>query len=254
MSTHRPGRPPESAAELIRKHGLVVMKGVLDTAAIVAVHRHVVSAFAELDARRDRLSDEDRRLLDRLEMPVPRDGPQFRLRVENFRVLDSDSLRRVIRNVVGGDFIWHFPPMVRRQSRGVPGAALPYHQDFAYTRHYSHFLVCWTPLNACGIDAPGLELVPDAHHREFDHDRSWLWEYGLDESTATSLAARGMAPELAPGDVVLFTSLTPHRTYVTDEMAQTRIAIDFRAVGLNAINPVVRKQRRFVDPVDFQLI
>jgi len=244
----------DSAGEILRKHGFVVLRQVLDTGTVASARREVVSAFAELDDRRDRLGDDDRRLLNRLEMPVPREEPRFRLRVENFRVLDSDPLRRVIYDFSGGDFFWHFPPMIRRQVRGVPGAALPYHQDFAYTCHYSRFLVCWTPLTACGVDAPGLELVSDAHHHELKHGRASLWEYGVDGCTAKALSERGIGLELSPGDVVLFTSLTPHRTYVTEEMTKPRLAIDFRAVARKEVGAGVRQERRFVDPLHFRLI
>ncbi|MCA8920205.1 MAG: phytanoyl-CoA dioxygenase family protein [Planctomycetes bacterium] len=248
VPTLPPGAPTQQANDLLAQEGFVVLRQVLDAERVRALGAEVGAAFASLDGRKASLDPEDLRLLERLEMPVPQRGERFRLRVENYRVLDSQPLREIIRRWAGGEFCWHFPPMLRRQQPGVPGAALPYHQDFAYTRHYPKFLVCWTPLSPCGEHAPGLELVRGEHRQELAHGAGATWEFGFDPETAESYAARGIAPVLEPGDVVLFTSLTPHRTYLTRDMTKTRLTIDFRAAAAADLTAELRASRRFVDP------
>lgn len=39
----------------------------------------------------------------------------------------------------------------------LQGEYLHWHQDVA--RIYTNCIVCWTPLDVCGVDAPGLELA-----------------------------------------------------------------------------------------------
>jgi len=130
-----PGVSIAEASALLKEHSLLILRQALDSARVQTVAREAQDAFAELDAGRESLSDEDRRLLDRMEMPVPQQDRGFRLRLENYRVLDSSRLRSIIEGTVG-PFLWHYPPMIRRQTPENTSAALPYHQDFSYTRHY----------------------------------------------------------------------------------------------------------------------
>lgn len=91
------------------------------------------------------------------------------------------------------------------------GHVFPWHQDNGYTfTEPQDYLTCWLPLtpatrrNGCPWVVPGL------------HRRGTL----LHESTALGLSIAGLADEVPgaqaleaePGDVIVFSSLTPHRT------------------------------------------
>jgi hypothetical protein len=84
-------------------------------------------------------------------------------------------------------------------------------------------VTCWIALNACGVDAPGLELVstrlndllPPAQLKEeavrarFGPNQFWT-------------------PALEPGDALLFRGDILHRTYVTPAMSKDRTSIELR--------------------------
>jgi phytanoyl-CoA hydroxylase len=84
----------------------------------------------------------------------------------------------------------------------------PWHQDSAYNFvEPQHFVTCWIALtdatveNGCPFVVPGLHKVGTLHH--------WWTEYGLQclEEPAESVPAEARA-----GSVVVFSSLTPHKT------------------------------------------
>jgi ectoine hydroxylase-related dioxygenase (phytanoyl-CoA dioxygenase family) len=243
-----PGFDPEHAAQLVREHGVVVLRQVLDPARVKALAEQVTAAFNDLDARKETLNEADKRLLERMEMPVPDRDRSFRTRVENFGLLDSPKLIQTIEKIAG-PYVWHFPPQVRRQNPKAQHAFLPYHQDALYTRHYNEFRVCWVPLTPCGADAPGLEIAIGHIDYLVKHESSGSWEEGLAEEEYKRLESLPVfAPVLFPGDVVLFDDKTFHRTYVPPNVSKTRLSFDFRAPPRNSIKDEPKKSRKFVDP------
>lgn len=244
-----PGFAPRQAAHAFRQWGSVVLRQVLDRMHVRQLAADALAAFVALDQRRFRLSPADRRTLDRMEMPVADGGGSFRMRLANYAVLDTPLLVDTI-EALAGPFLWHVPPQVRRQSPEAPDAFLPFHQDDAYTHHYHRFIVCWTPLTACGADAPGLELAMGRVEEALEHRASGLWEAGVPAERLEALLRHlpRYAPVLEPGDAVLFGSRTLHRTYVPAGLQRTRLSIDFRAAPCAAIPDDVRRQRQFIHP------
>jgi hypothetical protein len=84
-------------------------------------------------------------------------------------------------------------------------------------------LTCWIPLNACGVDSPGLELVRGRqpkllHFSELD-----------DASVRRSFDAEELwAPELAFGDGLIFLNSVLHRTNTHPEMMRDRLSVEYR--------------------------
>lgn len=243
-----PSHDARAAGAALSETGVVLLRRLLDPAALAELATEVRSAFESLDARRSALSEEDRRLLDRMEMPVPDPDGAFRLRIRNYRVLDVPRLREILAAAVG-PFLWHFPPMIRRQTPQAARAFLPFHQDWAYTPHYRRFFTCWTTLTPCGRDAPGLEVFCSPVREDMEHREEGLWERGVSDERLRALGGRETcAPVLEPGDVVVFGEHTLHRTAAGPAMTRTRYSIDFRAVPESEIRPEVRLRRKFVDP------
>lgn len=84
-------------------------------------------------------------------------------------------------------------------------------------------LTCWLPLDACGAEAPGLELVRVPldfllHFTELD-----------DETLRRRFAPEAFwAPALEPGDGLLFLDGTLHRTFVQPHMRRDRLSVEYR--------------------------
>ena len=102
----------------------------------------------------------------------------------------------------------------RAKLRDAPGASFPWHQDHAFFRMQyilkkeepKRLLAAWAPLVAVGAHNGGVELLPGSHAAGFvRHGRA-----GGFLAAAAPPAARGVVPDLEPGDVLLFTDLTLH--------------------------------------------
>jgi len=108
-----------------------------------------------------------------------------------------------------------------------------WHQDGALGVQFSpeatpalamtELLTCWIPLQACGVDSPGLEFVrgPQAgllHFTELD-----------DSALRRRFAAEDFwAPELEFGDGLVFLNSALHRTYTRAEMRHNRLSVEYR--------------------------
>jgi hypothetical protein len=84
-------------------------------------------------------------------------------------------------------------------------------------------LTCWIPLNACGVDSPGLEFIrsPQAallHFTELD-DAALRKRFPPEEF---------WAPALELGDGLAFLNGTLHRTYARPEMPDNRLSVEYR--------------------------
>jgi ectoine hydroxylase-related dioxygenase (phytanoyl-CoA dioxygenase family) len=87
----------------------------------------------------------------------------------------------------------------------------------------TRLVTCWIALDPCGVDAPGLELI----RRPLDH---LLHFSELNDATLRSRFPPEdfRAPELEPGDALLFHPGVLHRTHVKPEMRRDRLSIEFR--------------------------
>jgi hypothetical protein len=95
----------------------------------------------------------------------------------------------------------------------------------------------WVPLADCGVDAPGLQLVPgpfrplqeavkhDAERSyvdaELEQEQQRLYSSGLDGKPR-------FAPQMRRGDVLIFHNWIMHASYSTPEMRRTRTSFELR--------------------------
>jgi len=87
----------------------------------------------------------------------------------------------------------------------------------------TRLLTCWLPLQSCGRNSPGLEFVrrgPESllHYTELD-DARLRQRFSPDQF---------WAPELLFGDVVVFLARSLHRTWVTPDMEEDRLSVEYR--------------------------
>jgi Phytanoyl-CoA dioxygenase (PhyH) len=87
----------------------------------------------------------------------------------------------------------------------------------------TELLTCWIPLNACGIDSPGLEFVRCRqagllHFTQLD-DLALRRRFAAEEF---------WAPELELGDGLVFLNSVLHRTYAREQMQGNRLSVEYR--------------------------
>lgn len=214
---------------------MALCTGVLDRDAVGALHRAADQTYARLDALPAGCMDER---VSRLQ----EDGVRYVPSAHSFgleTVMTASrctsalprALRDEIRTRLGGPFTsvdalcW-----VRRQAPASQRAAHhhphSWHQDGACGHDYAQdasqglvpMVTLWVPLTACGVHAPGLELVAE--------DVSGLVDlHALADPLPT---APRWAPSMAPGDVLLMEGSVVHRTHVTPAMGEVRTSIELR--------------------------
>ena len=110
-----------------------------------------------------------------------------------------------------------------------PDPGTQWHQDGAFLGHDIRTVNLWVAATECGIDAPGLEIIP----WRIDH----IVDTGTDGSKFGWSVGEGFADRLAqgrdipsphfrPGDAILFDQLCLHRTGVRPSMTRGRYAIE----------------------------
>ncbi len=89
----------------------------------------------------------------------------------------------------------------------------PWHQDNGYTFVTPQdYVTCWVPLNDATIDNGCPWVVPGIHRRgTLEH---WPTELGFEclDKLEDEIDSRAVPVEAKAGDIVVFSSLTPHRT------------------------------------------
>jgi hypothetical protein len=104
-----------------------------------------------------------------------------------------------------------------------------WHQDGAFLGRDTRTLNLWLALSPCGVDAPGLDIVP----QRFDHvlptgTEGALFDWSVSPAVVSEVAGPDgvVSPTFEPGDALLFDHLFLHRTGVTPGMSHERHAIE----------------------------
>src|SRR6266480_214967 len=112
---------------------------------------------------------------------------------------------------------------------GLDPTKANWHQDGAFLGEGIRSVNVWMALSHCGIDAPGLDIVP----KRFDHvvetgteGAIFPWAVGPGVVDRVSAASPVCRPTFEPGDVLLFDDLFLHRTAVDSAMTRERYAIE----------------------------
>ena len=161
---------------------------------------------------------------------------------------EPQRLLEIIEHALGGPVVCDLDhAWVRRQyavHRRPPGhVAHSWHQDGALLYPFDptgacapdadgllRMVTCWVALTSCGQQAPGLELV----RQRLD---SLLPPATLTEDAVRARFAAELfwSPVLEPGDVLLFSGGTLHRTQVEPHMESDRTSIELRFFPAQAI-------------------
>ena len=150
-----------------------------------------------------------------------------RMLFELFELVDDLGLRDLMTEFLGErplmsgikGTLRRVPPDVEVDGR--------WHQDGAFLGETIAALNIWVTLTNCGVDAPGLDIVP----KRFEHvvqDEFAKYDWSLSDE-AVLAAASGMPilrPELEAGDALLFDHMLLHRTGASPGMVRERHAIE----------------------------
>jgi hypothetical protein len=105
-----------------------------------------------------------------------------------------------------------------------------WHQDGAFLGREVRSLNLWLALSPCGVDAPGLDIVPQRFDRILPTGTEGAFFDWSVSPTVVEEAAGGpdaiVSPEFSPGDALLFDHMFLHRTGIRPGMTQERWAIE----------------------------
>ncbi|MCC5951657.1 MAG: phytanoyl-CoA dioxygenase family protein [Acidimicrobiia bacterium] len=104
-----------------------------------------------------------------------------------------------------------------------------WHQDGSFLGQGIRTVNVWLALSDCGVDAPGLDVVP----KRFDEvlptgtdGAKFDWSVGPGMVERVSADAPVVRPTFAAGDALLFDEVFLHRTGVSPDMTKERFAIE----------------------------
>ncbi len=104
-----------------------------------------------------------------------------------------------------------------------------WHQDGAFMGDGIRTVNVWMALTDCGLDAPGLDVVPRRIDRVVEtgtEGAHFPWSVSQAVVDREAAAAPVVRPTFAAGDVLIFDDLFLHRTGVDPAMTQERYAIE----------------------------
>lgn len=150
-----------------------------------------------------------------------------RLLFELFETYERVGLRQVVT-----DYLGERPVLSANKCtlRRVPlTASTDWHQDGAFLGRGIRVLNIWVALTDCGVDAPGLDLLP----RRLDHivetgTGGAIFDWAVGPAVVERLAADApvVRPEFRAGDAMLFDEMYLHRTAFERSMVRPRHAIE----------------------------
>ncbi len=127
----------------------------------------------------------------------------------------------------------------RRQHPHKYNPPTPFHQDASFLGDPGLIINSWIPLNEAGSDAPGIQVVLRPENKIHNESNfkvktpTTYEEIDISRNTYFSEITPNLlwAPIMTPGDVLFFSHLTIHRTYLTDSMKLPRISLEIRCIS-----------------------
>lgn len=121
----------------------------------------------------------------------------------------------------------------RRQLAAHAERSIGFHQDHEFMGPMSRALNFWLPLTPAGGEWPGLEIwLGSPQHPLLSFAQSAA---DREQALARMPAEALWRPELGPGDALILTHYTIHRTLLTPEMRHTRISSEMRLISADDI-------------------
>lgn len=144
-----------------------------------------------------------------------------------FSAYESVGLRQVLTDYLGERPALSANKATLRRAR-LEGKS-DWHQDGAFLGSGIRALNVWVALTDCGVDAPGMDLVPKRFESVQETGTGgaiFEWAVGPDVVAELSEDAPVVRPQFRAGDAMLFDDLFLHRTALDPAMSHTRHAIE----------------------------
>lgn len=239
--------PDDLDVDLYRRvlsdHGCVLVRGLLDDETAAGLRDGIDRALEAFDSRLDDLPDHAEWFTPFSAGPEHGQlGPRRKFMRDAGSLWAVDSPRMFhevlalydrigLLSLVEG--ILHERPVIsankynlRRVPTGIP---TNWHQDGAFLGQETRSVNVWLSLSDCGVDAPGLDVVP----RRIDEvvetgTHGAMFDWSVSEAVVDEVAADAgvVRPVFRPGDALLFDHLFLHRTALSDTMTRQRYAIE----------------------------
>jgi len=218
--------------DLLAQRGAVLIRRLLPPALCAEWLPRFERVYQETDQlfQSGAMSLKDRQQFYEIGHPVIQDKSDLALWAWWQVLLQQHGLAHLLRSYFGPKaavFAGHSLP--RRQLPETPEVGLPFHQDYEYLGGFAKGLNLWIPLTPAGEDSPGLELwldlpqAPILHFGQPSHERL---------ETLHRLPEGRWQPVMAPGDVLVFTPFTLHRSLIMPGMTCARYSYEFRLCSL----------------------
>lgn len=244
---------PELAAAAVRAHGCALVPGLLGDAHIarlIEAADRAIAARANRGGNRTREerawfrpfkpSEEFEHLLGNDWNRLKADGGTLwtadspRAMFELTEVFEEAGLTDLARGYLGARPVMSLKKCNLRRVSLEPGAGgkgAEWHQDgrFLGTDLDSPVLNFWITLSPCGVDAPGLDIVPKRLDRIAETGgEGALFDWTVSPQLVDELAQpKGVIrPQFEAGDALLFDHLFLHRSGVSDDMTKARYAVE----------------------------
>lgn len=143
------------------------------------------------------------------------------------RTYEQIGLRKVIAEYLGERPVLSANKGTLRRAR-LEGKT-DWHQDGAFIGSGVRALNVWVALTDCGVDAPGMDIVPKRFEEVQETGTGGAifdWAVGPDTVARLSVDAPVVRPHYRAGDVMLFDDLLLHRTALDPSMTNPRHAIE----------------------------
>jgi hypothetical protein len=236
----------------MRSHGCAIIRGAFRPDTVARLREGIDLACAEIERQQPPYQDRtgspwfDPLVLDKAER-----HQLHRKWVVGSGVLSCDSprvlhwlldayeqvgLRKVVEDYLGEPPVLSGVKCTLRRVTAEHSEA-NWHQDGRFLGDGIRALNLWTALVPCGVDAPGLDIVP----RRFDHMvesgtfGSWFdWAVSDDVVARYTDETPVVRPHFEPGDIAVFDDMLLHRTATDPSMHATRYSFETWAFAPSA--------------------
>jgi hypothetical protein len=206
----------------LNKQGAILLRGVVGPE-VAGRYRKALDRIYELDrlGMIDGLPDNERKALDR--------GDVWPGTFEHYSDLGFDSyfalprLRALIARLLGPSDVLNRTFLTVSDSEKQAIGGIQMHTDGIIQGTREAVVACWSPLHACGREAPGLSVIPASRQRVTAYlqrafpDKKipgWCsheeWASAFNSADLSGEFGPAWTPEMEPGDVLVFTNWTIH--------------------------------------------
>jgi ectoine hydroxylase-related dioxygenase (phytanoyl-CoA dioxygenase family) len=141
----------------------------------------------------------------------------------------ENNLMNVMRQALGETVFPHPLSIVRLIFPDSPELATPPHQDFPNNQGTPNLTAAWIPLGDCAISDGSLAILEGSHKYGVQPLKFHLGAGNRQAVLPDEMrACRWVGADFKAGDVVLFPSLTVHKSMENYNLENMRLSVDFR--------------------------